>query len=117
MLTSAPATGFFFQAEDGIRDTSVTGVQTCALPIWGRRLAAKGARRSDRLRARESSLPGRCDGPAGRGSGCRGTGRGVRGPVAVTERSQIGRASCREAGEIAGGAGAVGDGMRYTPRL
>src|SRR6195952_1395091 len=24
----------FFQAEDGIRDTSVTGVQTCALPIW-----------------------------------------------------------------------------------
>src|ERR1017187_3267678 len=23
----------FFQAEDGIRDTSVTGVQTCALPI------------------------------------------------------------------------------------
>src|SRR5262249_58498343 len=30
---------FFFQAEDGIRDWSVTGVQTCALPI---------------------SLPGRC---------------------------------------------------------
>src|SRR5437764_3484540 len=28
---------FFFQAEDGIRDTSVTGVQTCALPIsWTR---------------------------------------------------------------------------------
>src|SRR5467141_731628 len=25
---------FFFQAEDGIRDSSVTGVQTCALPIW-----------------------------------------------------------------------------------
>src|SRR5437764_10687812 len=25
---------FFFQAEDGIRDTSVTGVQTCALPIF-----------------------------------------------------------------------------------
>ena len=25
---------FFFQAEDGIRDWSVTGVQTCALPIW-----------------------------------------------------------------------------------
>src|SRR5437763_1375134 len=24
---------FFFQAEDGIRSTSVTGVQTCALPI------------------------------------------------------------------------------------
>src|SRR5438046_6317665 len=26
---------FFFQAEDGIRDWSVTGVQTCALPILG----------------------------------------------------------------------------------
>src|SRR5215813_6241706 len=29
---------FFFQAEDGIRDADVTGVQTCALPILGRRL-------------------------------------------------------------------------------
>src|SRR5256886_13043673 len=26
---------FFFQAEDGIRDLTVTGVQTCALPISG----------------------------------------------------------------------------------
>src|SRR5437773_10952261 len=26
---------FFFQAEDGIRDRDVTGVQTCALPISG----------------------------------------------------------------------------------
>ena len=25
---------FFFQAEDGIRGVAVTGVQTCALPIW-----------------------------------------------------------------------------------
>src|SRR5260370_26213794 len=25
---------FFFQGEDGIRDSSVTGVQTCALPIY-----------------------------------------------------------------------------------
>src|SRR5437868_11231252 len=35
---------FFFQAEDGIRDRNVTGVQTCALPIChggsGRRLRA-----------------------------------------------------------------------------
>src|SRR5256885_2896547 len=28
---------FFFQAEDGIRDYKVTGVQTCALPIFDRR--------------------------------------------------------------------------------
>src|SRR5207249_7578648 len=27
-------TFFFFQAEDGIRDRNVTGVQTCALPIF-----------------------------------------------------------------------------------
>src|SRR3712207_8938988 len=27
---------FFFQAEDGIRDIGVTGVQTCALPISAR---------------------------------------------------------------------------------
>src|SRR5205823_7017003 len=30
---------FFFQAEDGIRDKLVTGVQTCALPILGQRAA------------------------------------------------------------------------------
>src|SRR5437764_4843441 len=36
---------FFFQAEDGIRDTSVTGVQTCALPICVRHAARRlGAR-------------------------------------------------------------------------
>src|SRR5688572_33071671 len=33
MLSSETAF-FFFQAEDGIRDLTVTGVQTCALPIW-----------------------------------------------------------------------------------
>src|SRR5688572_32329366 len=36
---------FFFQAEDGIRDLTVTGVQTCALPIYRAgvdRLAAGG---------------------------------------------------------------------------
>src|SRR5206468_8772655 len=32
---------FFFQAEDGIRDLIVTGVQTCALPIYSTRLAEK----------------------------------------------------------------------------
>src|SRR5205085_7620068 len=32
----ASMTVFFFQAGDGIRDLTVTGVQTCALPIWER---------------------------------------------------------------------------------
>src|SRR2546429_3349304 len=33
---------FFFQAEDGIRDVAVTGVQTCALPISVRLPATRG---------------------------------------------------------------------------
>src|SRR5207248_4531027 len=33
---------FFFQAEDGIRDRTVTGVQTCALPISVRRVVGAG---------------------------------------------------------------------------
>src|SRR5688572_32258440 len=38
---------FFFQAEDGIRDLTVTGVQTCALPIyvWGVPFSAAGSSR------------------------------------------------------------------------
>src|SRR5688572_32568082 len=36
---------FFFQAEDGIRDLTVTGVQTCALPIWPELHDHGGARR------------------------------------------------------------------------
>src|SRR2546429_8825737 len=40
---------FFFQAEDGIRDVAVTGVQTCALPIWpGRRRGCGFAARPGR---------------------------------------------------------------------
>src|SRR3712207_7741885 len=33
---------FFFQAEDGIRDIGVTGVQTCALPICGDIVSPEG---------------------------------------------------------------------------
>src|SRR2546425_6235327 len=36
---------FFFQAEDGIRDKLVTGVQTCALPISGRASSPESCRR------------------------------------------------------------------------
>src|SRR5207302_4072126 len=36
---------FFFQAEDGIRDFHVTGVQTCALPISWRSRSTRPARR------------------------------------------------------------------------
>src|SRR2546425_6352195 len=40
---------FFFQAEDGIRDKLVTGVQTCALPIFGVSLARSCKERLHRL--------------------------------------------------------------------
>src|SRR3990170_7627369 len=39
---------FFFQAEDGIRDDLVTGVQTCALPILPRAFRARCAPRCAR---------------------------------------------------------------------
>src|SRR6266853_6356883 len=42
-MTHAIVFFFFFQAEDGIRDLTVTGVQTCALPIWLERLVADGS--------------------------------------------------------------------------
>src|SRR2546425_5766860 len=48
---------FFFQAEDGIRDKLVTGVQTCALPIFYDKMAKalehKGSKDKDYLRARD----------------------------------------------------------------
>src|SRR5690606_39590397 len=56
---------FFFQAEDGIRDFHVTGVQTCALPIFRRLVSRAGfiaaiSRRSLairlRMRRRSSSI-------------------------------------------------------------
>src|ERR1022692_4974616 len=43
---------FFFQAEDGIRDYKVTGVQTCALPIYGALMLNSAARSR-----RESTIP------------------------------------------------------------
>src|SRR2546427_12552487 len=43
--TYGKATFFFFQAEDGIRDLTVTGVQTCALPICFLYLTPEGVAR------------------------------------------------------------------------
>src|SRR5262249_58562909 len=49
---------FFLQAEDGIRDWSVTGVQTCALPIWP---GARCARGRALVRTRAQRAPGRAE--------------------------------------------------------
>ena len=75
---------FFFQAEDGIRDIGVTGVQTCALPISVERVC---------LLVPRSRLGDRPDG-AGLGAAtllyrCNGWSKGAR-------HAQIGRASGRE---------------------
>src|SRR6267143_2425329 len=52
---------FFFQAEDGIRDGTVTGVQTCALPISEGCVETRGesgtATNADGLPIRERRLP------------------------------------------------------------
>src|SRR5690625_7779506 len=53
---------FFFQAEDGIRDGHVTGVQTCALPICAAMAAAPACTSSTRPPAPRPSP--RCEPPA-----------------------------------------------------
>ena len=66
---------FFFQAEDGIRDWSVTGVQTCALPICGGGEAAEEKTEFDVVLEDFG---------------------GNKIAVLKAVRAQIGRASCRE---------------------
>src|SRR5690606_39615933 len=97
---------FFFQAEDGIRDFHVTGVQTCALPIWAGDGGLDGA----------AGWAGPHE-PAYLAAGVAG-GEGfdwfyasdadrtaqIRTPIADGahgEDWEIGRASCRERGRIA----------------
>src|SRR2546421_3959382 len=85
---------FFFQAEDGIRDLIVTGVQTCALPIYERVLGGAQAEQG-RVGAFGEVLPtGRTaqatDAPAFAGPA---VGTKVALPALAVE---IGRASCRE---------------------
>ena len=80
---------FFFQAEDGIRDHCVTGVQTCALPIS----------------VKQPSLNGLTTSPVGNAAAAVATGLAA-GAATLSSTSQdnaeptkqIGRASCRERG-------------------
>src|SRR5438034_3960531 len=84
---------FFFQAEDGIRDHCVTGVQTCALPISSRLPAFKA--RPLRLRGR----PKACGGDARRSFTQPATWFGTCSPAPFSPGDwdrEIGRASCRE---------------------
>src|SRR5438309_2659678 len=58
---------FFFQAEDGIRDGTVTGVQTCALPIS--RMSGVHASPQRTARARDAAPGGPSVSPYGKRSG------------------------------------------------
>src|SRR5207248_7265769 len=94
---------FFFQAEDGIRDRTVTGVQTCALPI-------------------SSPFPGYVPiaispfSSGGDAEGCGATGSprsastartAAAKPMMATRIPKIGRAACREEEQSSEGAGAL----------
>src|SRR5256885_7839932 len=75
---------FFFQAEDGIRDYKVTGVQTCALPISSGKLRMVGAK--DR-KAQITRQNGSALGEAGRTSSAKLSQRSSR----MTGASRSGR--------------------------
>src|SRR5439155_11542948 len=76
---------FFFQAEDGIRDGHVTGVQTCALPISRYAGAGVAGRLVEALRGQ----------PSPRGGGLQlGQRGGQLGPFARSEERRVGK-ECR----------------------
>src|SRR5947209_14490109 len=54
LTTNRTCLFFFFQAEDGIRDIGVTGVQTCALPIFAERPRRPERRRNPQIVGRGS---------------------------------------------------------------
>src|SRR5688500_19718806 len=79
---------FFVQAEDGIRDYKVTGVQTCALPIYGNTSTCTAL-----VTVEDNVAPTAiCQNIAVQ--------LGTNGMVTVTAAQKIGRASCRERVEI-----------------
>src|SRR5438067_2639054 len=81
---------FFFQAEDAIRDRNVTGVQTCALPIYPRVALVEGY-------DLDSSAPSKLFNISTRGFVETGDNVLIAGVI------EIGRASCRERVGIWGG--------------
>src|SRR5207244_7497866 len=104
-------------AEDGIRDDLVTGVQTCALPIYllAPAAAGLGAEVVERGRPCDLAEPG----PGARPMrvvalpepAClleRVGGQILGGRPIAGQVDEIGRASCRERGWVEGGGGALG---------
>src|SRR5699024_11257661 len=95
-----------FQAEDGIRDRNVTGVQTCALPISGSvvtrddavKIRAEEGRRIERTDVSPfvRNLPTGADTGDFRSDNASGS---TSQAANICEAVEIGRASCRESGE------------------
>src|SRR5256886_9397889 len=83
---------FFFQAEDGIRDLTVTGVQTCALPISHSPRLPRTVARGERAAAPDGSSSDRRSGRSDQ----RPRAPAIAAVGAWDPRRQIGRASCRE---------------------
>src|SRR5689334_24559850 len=84
---------FFFQAEDGIRDGTVTGVQTCALPIYLSRLAQPAPARAagaDRRALPAAPVP-RPPRPRRRRRRGAARGRGARGLRRRSEERRVGK--------------------------
>src|SRR5205823_8235645 len=106
---------YFFQAEDGIRDKLVTGVQTCALPIWRSRFLRLLHQLPDRPEARRhrrrggdhGGSPSRGDGRseerrvgkvwiAGVGGSVKKKKKKVAGEIATANEDEIGRDQYRQ---------------------
>src|SRR2546430_7259674 len=84
---------FFFQAEDGIRDLTVTGVQTCALPIYG----AAAQQPAGACCSAQPAQPKNAGAPQEPFSGeWIVTPTRPRFPLPSCSAGEIGRASCRE---------------------
>src|SRR5215813_2779382 len=92
---------FFFQAEGGIRDADVTGVQTCALPIWPDLHRARG----EAHRAGAAAVRG------GAGADRVGARRGG----GADRRAEVSRAVLRRAG-LCPGFGRLPGGRHPAPR-
>src|SRR5207248_6331533 len=83
---------FFFQAEDGIRDRTVTGVQTCALPIYHpRRVFVRAGRRAAAGAVGLCRPPGAAAARPGPGGGGLLPGRRAAGRRARSEERRVGK--------------------------
>src|SRR5687767_15468928 len=97
---------FFFQAEDGIRDKLVTGVQTCALPISTLVLSVASESNINNTLHFEQPKELLQSQSCGRTNLFRSVRRGINPNLcAIASSCKIGRASCRERVWIAVDAG------------